>query len=92
MGYIQEILLEDAPLETYYEKYEDLVIHKHMIDSLVNQYGRNLSKEKVEGIIKDYISDTCRNILINTAVFKNDQLGNLALDKFMEEVLNETRN
>lgn len=92
MGYVQEILLEDAPLETYYEKYEDLVIHKHMIDSLVNQYGRNLSKEKVEGIIKDYISDTCRNILINTAVFKNDQLGNLALDKFMEEVLNETRN
>ena len=92
MGYIQEILSEDKKLETYYEQYEDLIIHKDMIDYLVSNYGRNLEDNKINEVITDYIANTCRSILINTAVFKNDELGNSALDKFMEGVLNETRN
>ena len=63
-----------------------------MIDYLVSNYGRNLADNKINEVITDYIANTCRSILINTAVFKNNELGNLALDKFMEGVLNETRN
>lgn len=92
MGYINEILSSNDDLENYYSKYEDLIIHKDMITYLVNKYGRNLDNETREEAIKDYIADTCRNILINTAVFKNTELGNKALDKFMEVVLYEVRN
>ena len=86
MGYIEEILKEDKDLSMYYEKYEDLVIHKDMINYLVKEYGRKLDEITISNAIKDYIAETCKNILINTAVFKNDELGNIALDKFMEGV------
>ena len=86
MGYIEEILKEDKDLSIYFDKYEDLVIHKEMINYLVKEYGRNLDELTISNAIKDYIAETCKNILINTAVFKNDELGNIALDKFMEGV------
>ena len=86
MGYIVEILAENNPLETYYSKYEDLLVHKEMIDKLVLKYGRNLDNKVIEKAITDYIADTCKNILINTAVFKDDEKGRDALDKFMKVV------
>jgi len=86
MGYIEEILTSQDELSKYYEKYPDLEIHHHMIDDLVSQYGRGLTKEKATEIIKDYLAETCKNILCNTAVFKNDAQGLAALDKFMKKV------
>ena len=50
---------------------------------------RNLNDTYEEiGIYKLF----CKNILINTAVFKDDEKGRSALDKFMEGVKNEIRN
>lgn len=86
MGYVKDILTTNDPLENYYDKYDDLSIHKEMIESLIKKYGRNLKEEEARKAIKDYIADTCKNILCNTAVFKNDDKGNKALDKFMEVV------
>ena len=86
MGYIKEILSSNIDVNEYYQKYEDLLVHKHMIDYLIENNGRNLSDKVIDTIINDYIAETCKNILINTAVFKNDELGNIALDRFMEVV------
>lgn len=86
LGYVKEILEENNPLDLYYSKYEDLIIHKNMIDNLVSKYGRDLDEETINKVITDYIADTCKNILINTAVFKDDEKGRIALDKFMEGV------
>ena len=92
LGYVKEILESDISLDTYYKKYEDLLIHKEMIDYLVNKYGRKLDEDVINEAITDYVADTCKNILINTAVFKDDEKGRSALDKFMEGVKNEIRN
>ena len=62
-----------------------------MIDYLVNKYGRKLDEDVINEAITDYVADTCKNILINTAVFKDDEKGRSALDKFMEGVKNEIR-
>ncbi len=47
-------------------------IHRNMIKTIKNKYSSNYKKA-----IKDYINDTCMNILKNTAVFKNTDLGNV---------------
>lgn len=86
MGYVEEILTSDSSLDEYYKKYDDLIIHKEMIDHLVYKIGRNNSLEKAQQAIRDYIGNTCRDILCNTAVFKDDEKGKVAFDKFMKEV------
>ena len=86
MGYVEEILTSNATIEEYLEKYEDLSIHKDMIEQLVKENGQNLSSEVAHTLVNDYLAETCRDILCNTAVFKNDEKGLLALDKFMKEL------
>lgn len=87
MTYIKDILCSDVSIDEMYAKYEDLIVHKNMIDKLVSSYGRNLSLEDAKNAISDFIGDTCKDILCNTAVFKNDEKGRNAFDKFMKEVL-----
>ena len=87
MGYVKDILISNIPLSEFYEKYEDLIVHKNMIDKLVKKHGRNLSLESAKNAIADFIGDTCKDILCNTAVFKNDEKGQNAFDKFMKVVL-----
>lgn len=86
MSYVKEILISNDDLQSYYEKYDDLFIHKDMINTLIDSFGRNLSENQAENAIKEYIANTCKNILLNTAVFKNDQKGQAALDEFMEVI------
>jgi galactose-1-phosphate uridylyltransferase len=57
-----------------------------MVEELVSKFGRNLSCEKAHEVVNDFLADTCKDILCNTAVFKNDEKGLAALDKFMKEV------
>ena len=83
MSYVEEILVNHDDLEGYYKKYEDLSIHRHMIDSLVNDFGRGLTSERAHEVVNDYIAHTCKSILCNTAVFKDDENGRAALDRFM---------
>lgn len=86
MGYVEEILTTNNDVSEYFNKFEDLIIHKEMIESLINKYGRNLTSENAHEIVNDYLAETCRDILCNTAVFKNDEKGLNALDKFMEKL------
>ena len=87
MGYVEEILSSNDDVENYYSMYQDLLIHKNMIDELIAAYGRNISKEKAHNIIEDYLANVCKNILINTACLKDDEAGRASLDKFMNKVL-----
>ena len=53
------------------------------------KHAEDLKKKEKEAFeycnkkIKEYIEDTCKNILMNTAVFKDDKKGNEGLDKFI---------
>lgn len=63
--------------------------HLGMIAQLANDYGTNLSDEETEKHITDYINNACVKILDTTAVFKNDEAGQTAFDKFMRFSGNE---
>ena len=86
MSYVEEILTSSTDMKEYLAKYEELSIHEDMIKILINQHGQNLTKEKAHEVVNDYLATTCKNILCNTAVFKADEKGLNALDKFMEKV------
>ena len=87
MGYVEEILTSTDELENYFKKYEDLEIHRTMINTLIANHGRDLTNEVAHEAINDFIAETCKDILCNTGVFKDDEKGRTALDKFMKEAL-----
>ena len=53
-----------------------------MIEKLLKS-GNNLSEEQAKTIIKKEIELTCKSILEDTAVFKNDAVGQNALKEFL---------
>ena len=61
------------------EKYPDLADFLPMIEVLRDGY----SKETIDKKINEYIEDTCKHILENTAVFKDTKVGNEGFDKFI---------
>ena len=80
---IENILLNGAD-ENYYNEHNDMLIHKDFITRLQDTY--KITKDNVKDVIKDAINDTCMHILENTAVFKNDELGNKSAIKFIESL------
>ncbi len=50
-----------------------------MINELKKRRGEN-----VEELVRDAISEVCRNILDNTSVFKKDEVGKKALARFIK--------
>ena len=86
MSYVEDILSSEISVEKLYQEHEDLLVHKNMIDSLISSFGRNLSKEEAHKKANDFLANTCKEILCNTAVFKNDEKGQKSFDKFMKEV------
>lgn len=65
---------------------EDLLLHKNMIEYLQENNKNNLTEKEADFAVKDYINDTCKNILINTAVFKSDEKGQKAFDNFINNI------
>lgn len=64
----------------------DLELHGGMVETLTEQHGTKLSKTHADSAVRDYINEVCKNILINTAVFKPDEKGNAAFDRFMAKL------
>ena len=87
MSIVEDILSGVISCDVAYKNNDDLIIHKNMINTLISRHGTNLNKEKAHEIVNDFLAETCRDILCNTAVFKNDEKGQKALDKFMKEVI-----
>ena len=62
---------------------EDMLVHKDMIQRLVDNHGIGLSEDKANNVIKLEIERICREILYNTAVYKDTEAGNNGFIKFM---------
>ena len=85
LGMIADIL--SGKLEYKKEEIFDtnnyLFAHRNMIEDLVGSFGCNNSEEKANIAVTDYVNKVCKNILLNTAVFKDDSVGQEGFDKFL---------
>jgi UDPglucose--hexose-1-phosphate uridylyltransferase len=86
MGTIEEILSGKVTSSEVLSSQEDMGVHKDMINSLVSKYGTKNTLEEAKDIVTKYIGDTCEHILENTAVFKENEAGEEAFDRFMKKV------
>ena len=86
---IKNILTGATPLDfkALSENSNPLSKHLGMIAQLTATYGTSLSEEKAGDVITDYINTTCEKILDCTAVFKSDEKGQEAFDKFINSVI-----
>ena len=64
-----------------------LSVHAEMIASLVAKHGTALSLTEAETVVRDHVNRVCAAILDNTAVFKRDEAGLAAFDRFLTSVL-----
>jgi UDPglucose--hexose-1-phosphate uridylyltransferase len=76
---ISKILARDIPADEYLAEHPDLEQFVSMINELKKRRGEN-----VEELVRDAISEVCRNILDNTSVFKKDEVGKKALARFIK--------
>ncbi|MGN0771381.1 MAG: galactose-1-phosphate uridylyltransferase [Christensenellales bacterium] len=65
--------------------------HAGMIVQLVNDNGVKNTAKKADAIVNDYVNKACEQILECTGVFKNDEAGQTAFDKFMTQGLSLER-
>lgn len=86
---IRDLLTGKTTLDFEAIAKDDHPLHKHlgMITQLVVDNGTNMSEDKAAGAITDYINNACEQILDTTAVFKNDEQGQDAFDRFIASVL-----
>ena len=85
---IKDILTGKTPLDFKAIAEDGHPLNKHlgMIAQLVADGGNEMSEEKAENAITDYINSACEKILDTTAVFKNTEDGQTRFDKFIRSV------
>jgi UDPglucose--hexose-1-phosphate uridylyltransferase len=76
---IKDVLLRSLNDGDIIKTYPDLEDFIPMIHELERKYN----KDTIDKDIREYIDDVCKNILINTAVFKDTIVGKLGLDHFI---------
>ena len=81
LPYIEHVLKDNISKETYLKESPDMEAFVPMIESLRNKKG------DYHEIVKDNIEDVCRNILHNTAVFKDDEKGKEGFREFFNALL-----
>ena len=79
---IAEILCKKT---TFNKDDETLAIHNNMIEELIKD-GYSTSIEEAEKRVTNKVNNICKNILFNTAVFKDDEVGNKGFIKFLNSV------
>lgn len=82
---IADILTGQAEFDA--ERPGDLAAHTGMIATLIRRYGRAMSRKEAQNALKAYLGEVCLNILQNTAVFKEDEQGQAAFDRFLKKAL-----
>jgi len=68
--------LNDVEIVTAYSDLEDFI-------PMIHELERKYNEDTIDHDVREYINDVCKNILINTAVFKNTIIGQIGLDKFI---------
>ncbi len=66
--------------------FEGFEIFEVPAKKLAEKFGTALSETEATAVVKEYVEETCRDILKNTAVFKDDEKGVCAFEKFIKNV------
>lgn len=84
LNMIAEILCKKTPYDesAIADSGNYLYAHKDMIKKLVSE-GLAESMEKAEERVTGYVNEVCKNILFNTAVFKDDAIGRRGFINFL---------
>lgn len=87
LGMIAEILCGKAEYDKAELNNQDnyLYAHRNMIEELMSA-GLCKNFEQAEKRVTDKVNEICKNILFNTAVFKNDEKGDRAFKKFLNKI------
>ena len=82
---IQDVLLGKTPYnkEEFEKPEHSLFVHRFMIEELVKKHGTVRDENKAKEIVTAFVNGVCVEILKNTAVFKQDEKGVKALNKFL---------
>lgn len=81
---IVKVICKERPFDLQNADESDtLFVHKDMIKTLLETHGDETDPVKVKECVVDYINRACVSILENTAVFKKDEVGNLAFRRFL---------
>ena len=83
LGEIANIYKEELVLGEVLQDHPDLEIFGELFTFLEEE---NANEETVEELITTYVNNVCREILKNTAVFKDDEEGSAAFLQFINEV------
>lgn len=65
---------------------DPLYKHKEWIEELVAKYGNKCSEKEAKSIIKQEVGNKFLKVLMDAGVFKRDEKGRSAFDKFMSEI------
>lgn len=84
---IRDILMGVTKFDASFNN-EDHPLYKHfdMIVQLMASHGVSCSQEEADAAIEGYINSACEKILDTTAVFKNDEKGQAAFEKFIKSL------
>lgn len=78
---IKDGVINNMSDEELTQKYPDMVDNFiSMYHDIKNEYQTN---NDLDLLVREYINKVCRNILVNTAVFKEDEVGTKGLEKFI---------
>lgn len=80
---IKDCLALNLSDEEIVNKYPDLT--GNFLD-MIHELKKDYSINSIDKKIKEYIENVCKNILTNTAVFKEDEKGIKALNKFIDSL------
>ena len=87
LSMIADILCKNTAYDEAELKREDnyLYVHRNMIKDLVGE-GYSDTFEEAEKRVTDRVNNVCKNILKNTAVFKDDENGERGFSEFLSSV------
>lgn len=82
---IQDVLVGKTPYskEEFEKPEHSLYVHRFMVEELMAKHHNCKDEAKAKEIVTAYVNEVCVNILKNTAVFKHDDQGMQALNKFL---------
>lgn len=84
LGLIEQAFVNKVDIGNVLDANPDLTIHQ----DLINIFAKSevLNEKQATAITRDYVNQTCRSVLNNSSVFKNDEAGNKALLDFIKSV------
>ncbi len=70
--------------DAIFDESNDLYVHRFMIENLINEHKIIKNSKTANKVIRKYVNNVCKEILLNTAVFKKDSKGIAGFNKFLK--------